>query len=161
MVAVTRRSHPGSRKTSCISTSSAESVGRFWFREPSQVVIEGNFHSAVGTKSVGSSGNHSDFVVETLDGAIGDLSLGAKPVQDQRLMCAQHPGYLFHRFQTAPHGPEAPVVEKAAGPDHGLVLPEIGEGFLQIPGPCGGQLTGQQGIELLPSPPAYPAAAAE
>src|SRR6266568_2534849 len=144
-----------------IYTSSAESVGRFWFRESSQVVIKGDFHSVVGTKAVGSSGNHSDFVIEALDGAVGDLFFGAKPVKDERLMCTQHPGYLFHRFQTAAHGPEAPVVEKAASPEHGLVLPEIGEGFLQIPGSCGGQLAGQQGIELLPSPPAYPIATAE
>src|ERR1035437_1142671 len=62
------------------SASSAESVGRFWFRESSQVVIKGNFHSLVGTKAVGSSGNHSDFVVETLNGAIGDFSFGPKPI---------------------------------------------------------------------------------
>src|SRR5450759_2842213 len=68
--------------------SSAESVGRFWFRESAQVVIKGNFHSLVGTKAVGSSGNHSDFVVETLNGAIGDFSFGSKPIQDQRLMGA-------------------------------------------------------------------------
>src|ERR1035438_7654406 len=115
-------------------------MGRFWLRESSQVVIKGNFHSVIGAEAVGSSGDDSDFVVEALDGAVGDLFFGAKPVQNQRLMGAQHPGYLFHRFQTAPHGPEAPVVEKAAGPDYGLVLPEIGEGFLQIPGPCGGSL---------------------
>src|ERR1035437_2997605 len=70
------------------NASSAESVGRFWFRESSQVVIKGNFHSLVGTKAVGSSGNHSDFVVETLNGAIGDFSFGSKPIQDQRLMGA-------------------------------------------------------------------------
>jgi len=28
-------------------------------------------------------------------------------------MGAQHPGHLFHRFESAPHGPEAPIVEKA------------------------------------------------
>ena len=123
-------------------------------------MIKGSFYSFVGAKAVGSSGDHSDFVVEALNGAIGDFSFGPKPVQDQRLMGAQHPGYLFHRFQTAPHGSEAPIVEKAAGPSHGFVLPEIGERFLQIPSPCGGQLAAQQGIELLPSPPAHPAAAA-
>jgi hypothetical protein len=119
-------------------------------------VIKGNFHSFVGTKAVGSSSNHSDFVVEALNGAIGDFSFCPKPIQDRRLMGAQHPGHPFHRFETATHGPEAPIVEKAAGPDHGFVLPEMGEGLLQIPGPCGGQLAGQQGIELLPGPPAYP-----
>ena len=103
-------------------------------------MIKGNFHSLEGTKPVGSSGNYSDFVVEALHGAIGDFSFGPKPIQDQRLMGAQHAGHLFHRFESATHGPEAPIVEKAAGPGHGFVVPEIGEGLLQIPGPCGGQL---------------------
>src|SRR5450759_1593581 len=73
------------------------------------------------------SGNHSDFVIETLNGSIGDFSFGSKPTQDQGLMGAQHPDHLLHRFESAPHGPEAPVVKKAACPDHGFVLPEIGE----------------------------------
>src|ERR1035437_1066597 len=61
---------PAAAPESLKAASSAESVWRFWFRESSQVVIKGNFHSLVGTKAVGSSGNHSDFVVETLNGAI-------------------------------------------------------------------------------------------
>src|ERR1017187_1101655 len=89
--------------------SSAESVGGFWFRESSQVVIKGNFHSIEGTKAIGSSGNYSDFVIEALNGTVGDFSFGSKPIQDQRLMGAQHPSHLFHRFQTAPHGPEAQI----------------------------------------------------
>ena len=62
---------------------------------------------------------------------------------------------------TATHGPSAPIVEKTTSPDLRFVLPEMGEGLFQIPGPCGGQLAGEQGIELLPNPPTYPAAAAE
>ena len=46
-------------------------------------------------------------------------------------MGAQHPGNLFHRFQTAPHGPKAPIVEKGSGPHLGFVLPEMGEGLLR------------------------------
>src|SRR6266481_5098730 len=80
--------------------SSAESVGTFRFRESSQVVIESNFHSVIGAEAVGSSGDQSDFVVETLNGTIGDFFFCSKPVQDQGLMGAQHAGYLFHRFQT-------------------------------------------------------------
>jgi hypothetical protein len=52
-------------------------------------VIEGKFHGLEGTKAVGSSGNDSDFVVEALNGTIGDFSFGPKPVQDQRLVGAQ------------------------------------------------------------------------
>jgi len=124
-------------------------------------VIEGHFHGFVSTKTVRSSGNHSDFVVETLHGGIGDFSFGAKPIQDQWLMGAEHPGHLFHGFESAAHGAEAPVVEKGAGPDDGFVVPEMGEGLLQVPGPRRGQLAGKQGIELLSSVSADPAAAAE
>jgi hypothetical protein len=49
---------------------SAESVGRFWFWQSSQGVIEGYLHRFEGSKSEGSSGNHSNFVVEALDSAV-------------------------------------------------------------------------------------------
>jgi len=39
-------------------------------------------------KAIGTSGNHSNFVVETLHGATGDFSFGAEPIEDQRLMSA-------------------------------------------------------------------------
>src|ERR1017187_3662304 len=70
------------------SASSAEFVGRFRFGEPPQVVIKGNFHGFVGAKAVGSSGHHSDFVVEAFHSAIGDFSFGPKPIQDQWFMGA-------------------------------------------------------------------------
>src|ERR1017187_1071819 len=120
--------------------SSAESVGRFWFREPSQVMIQGNFHGVEGAKAVGSSGYYTDFVVETFHGAIGDFPFRPEPIQDQRFMGPQHPGHPFDRLQFAAHGPEAPIVEKGPGPDRGFVPPEMSEGLLQIPGPGGGQL---------------------
>jgi len=70
-----------------------------------QVVIEGNFHSVVGTKAVGSSGDYSDFVVEALNGTIGDFSFGPKT----NLRSAAHgraaSGLPFSSFQTATHGP--------------------------------------------------------
>src|SRR5262249_20891651 len=141
--------------------SPSECVGRFWLWESSQVVIQGNFHSLVGAKAVGSSGNHSNFVVESFDGAAGDLSFGSKPIQDEGLMSAQHAGHLFHRFQTAPHRAVAPIVEKGSCPDYGSVLPEVGKSLFQLPGPRGGQLAGQQGVEFLGGSPAYPAGAAE
>ena len=71
-----------------IYASSAEFVGRFRFGEPPQVVIKGNFHGFVGAKAIGSSGHHSDFVVEAFHSAIGDFSFGPKPIQDQWFMGA-------------------------------------------------------------------------
>jgi hypothetical protein len=74
---------------------------------------------------------------------------------------AGHAGHFFHRFQTAPNRPIAPVVEESAGPDRGLVMPIIAEGLFQTPGPCGGQLAGEQSIELLPGTSPYPTATAQ
>src|SRR6266536_2979502 len=51
--------------------SSAESVGHWWLWQASEVVIESRFHGLVGSESVGTSGHHSDLVVETLDGSGG------------------------------------------------------------------------------------------
>ena len=53
----------------------------FWFRESTQIVIEGNFHGLEGAKAIGTSGNHSNFVVETFHGTIGDFSFGAEPIR--------------------------------------------------------------------------------
>jgi hypothetical protein len=49
-------------------------------------VIKSYFHSFKGAKPIGSSGYHSDFVVEALDRSIGDLAFGSKPVQQQLFM---------------------------------------------------------------------------
>lgn len=61
--------------------SSAKSMGKFSrLREPSERVIQGNFHRVIGAEAIGSSGHHSDFVVQALDGAAGDFSFGLEPV---------------------------------------------------------------------------------
>ena len=61
--------------------SSAESMGRFWFGKSSERVIEGDFHRFIGSKPVGSSGHHSNFVIEAFDRPSRNLSFGAEPVQ--------------------------------------------------------------------------------
>ena len=76
-------------------------------------------------------------------------------------MGAQHPGHSLHRLQPAAHRTVTPIVQEAPGPDHGFVLPEVGERFLQFPGASGGQFAGQQDIELLACSSAYPTGATE
>jgi hypothetical protein len=97
-------------------------------------VIQGNFHRFVGTKAVGSSGHHSDFVVETLDGATGDFALGPKPVQEQLLMRAERPGDLAHRLDAAAQSPPGPKVQKVAGVPDRLVGPKVFEEVFEHPG---------------------------
>ena len=57
------------------------------FRKFSWRVIQGNLHGVIGAEAIGSSGHHSDFVVQTFDGSIGNLSLGLEPIEDQLFMC--------------------------------------------------------------------------
>ena len=47
-------------------------------------MIKGNFHRVIVRKQWDSSSDHSDFVVEALNGAIGDFFFGAKPIEDRR-----------------------------------------------------------------------------
>src|ERR1017187_4491112 len=51
-----------------------------------------------GTKAVGSSGHYSDFVVEALNGAIGDFPFVPILNQYQGLLGSHHPPHLLHRL---------------------------------------------------------------
>ncbi len=55
-------------------------MGRFWFREVTEVVIKGRFHRFIGAETLGSSGDHTNLVVESFDRSGGNLSLGLEPV---------------------------------------------------------------------------------
>jgi hypothetical protein len=46
-------------------------------------MVESGFHGVAGAKAVRSSGHHSDFVVEALDGAVGDFTFGPEPIEDE------------------------------------------------------------------------------
>src|SRR5688500_1577829 len=96
--------------------SSAESVGYFRLWKPPECVIQGYFHGFEGPKAIRSSGHHSNFVVQTLDGAGRNLAFGPEPVQEQFLMASQHLGYLLHRFKATAHSPHTPDVQKRHGP---------------------------------------------
>src|SRR5487761_307822 len=115
----------------------------------------------IGAETVGTSGHHSNFVVKALDGTGGNLAVSPEPVQQEFLVGAKHTGHFLHRLQAAAHGAFGPVVQKRSGPDDGLVVPEVEEGFLQLPGSGRGHLAGQQSIEFLPSSSADPAAATQ
>jgi len=93
--------------------SSAESVGRFRFGQSSKCVIEGHFHRFEGAEAEGSSGNHTDFVVEAFDRAAGKFPFGPEPVEQPFLMIAQHTGNLLHGFEAAAQGAFAPGIQKA------------------------------------------------
>src|ERR1019366_3745422 len=95
-----------------IFASSAEFVGGLWFRESSKRVKQGHFHGFIGSKAEGSSGNHSDLVVEPLDSASRDLSFSAEPVHQQILVSSQHTRNLLDRLQATAHGSLAGGIQK-------------------------------------------------
>ena len=62
--------------------------------------------------------------------------LGPEPVQQQGLVGRAASGRLS---SSAPDGCAslvAPSMKKSSGPEDGLVTPEMGEGFFQLPGPA-------------------------
>ena len=99
-------------------------MGEFWFREGSEVVIEGDFDGFVGPKAVGLSGGQFDFVVQTLDGAGRNSALRTEPVENQLSMVAQGLGDLFHGLNPRSHRAETPLVKELRGPAWADVLPE-------------------------------------
>src|SRR6266498_460123 len=105
----------------------------------------------IGSKAVGTSGYHSNLVIQTFDRSAGNFAFGSKPVQDQFVVDLKHAGHLSHRFDPAAHGPLTPIVQEASRPPHRFIAPEMLEAFLQDPSPSRGQFTGQQAVEFDPS----------
>ncbi|MDI6809968.1 MAG: hypothetical protein QME66_13535 [Candidatus Eisenbacteria bacterium] len=77
---VKRSGPPGSDLEN--KTSSAESVGQFGFREFTESMIEGGLQHRELAETAGSSGHHSDLVVEIFDGGVGECFFAGEPVQD-------------------------------------------------------------------------------
>src|SRR5437588_6587507 len=98
-------------------------------------MIQGRFHGFVSAKTVGSSGDYSNFVVETLNRTGGDLAFGTKPIENELLVAPEHLGDFLHRFQSAAQGAGAPVIEKRLRPVRGFVFPEMEETSLHFPTP--------------------------
>lgn len=100
----------------------------FW--EASKRVVESNFHHFLGVEFIGLSGHHSNLVVETLDGAGGDLPLwqGVDSAAGCRGRAASG-----ESAKTPPGNSRAPAVEEGLGPEWRSGLPEMGDGPRQFP----------------------------
>ena len=124
-------------------------------------MIQGHFHRVKGSKAVGSSGHHSDLVVETFHGARGDFPFGPEPIEKKFLVGPESPGDPLHGFEAAAHDLRGPAIQESAGPDEGFVVPDVLKGLLEVPSPGGGQLAGEQRIELAPCMTSDPAGSAQ
>src|SRR6266700_6129832 len=106
---------------------------RLW--ELSQRMIQRNFHRFVGAEAVGSSGHHSNLVIQAFDRAAGNLSFGFEPVHQQILMSSERPRHLLHRLDAAAQSAPGPVFQKIAGVPQGLVAPKVFKKVFERPGP--------------------------
>src|ERR1019366_6182178 len=87
-------------------------------------MVQGDFHAAIGTKSIRLSGGQFRFVVQALNRACGNLAAGAKPVEEQGPVPTQHPRDLLDGIESGAHDLGTPAVEELAGPRRGVVGPE-------------------------------------
>ena len=107
-------------------------------------MIESRFHRRVGAKAIGSSGHHSDFIVEALDRAVGDFAFGSKPIKDEVFVRAEHAGDFAHGLDPAAESALTPDIQEGSGPSERAVAPEVLEGLFEHPSPAGGQLAVQE-----------------
>ena len=87
-------------------------------------MIQSNFSSMIGSKSIRFSGSQFCFVVEALNNAAGKLSFSPKPVQQQGSMFPQTAGDFLHRFNLRAHRFRAPFVQKLPRPIGRFIRPE-------------------------------------
>src|SRR5712692_4307052 len=118
----TRPIHPAN-----FLASSVESVGEFWLGKLPENMIQRKFSDSEGSKPVGFSHGDFGFVVETLDNPTGDHFFGLEIIENEVTVPAQHLGNLLHRLDAGAHGVPAPVIEELAGPDRGVIVPELVE----------------------------------
>jgi len=107
-------------------------------------MIQGYFQYIVGPETIRSFCSHFCFVVETLYTAKGNLSPGSKPVEQERLVIADHFCHFFHRFEPGAHGPCAPLIEEFSCPSGEDVLPETLKILLEQVRPDRFQVTFEQ-----------------
>ncbi len=94
-------------------------------------MVEGDLKRFDRSKSISFSHPQFRLQIESLDCATREGAVGCEPIHDQGFVEPEHFGDFLQGFQTEPHGPSAPGVEKPAGnlrvddgPEPLEVLPE-------------------------------------
>ena len=87
-------------------------------------MIQDDFQQIIGPEAIGSLRGHLRLVVETLHTSERYFSFGAKPVEHEAPVIAEHFCHLLHRLEPGAHGSCAPRIEKLACPKWGNVFPE-------------------------------------
>src|SRR5580658_10259310 len=101
----------------------------------------------VRAEAVGFSRRNSGLVVETLGGAGREKAEGSEPVEQLTSVLAKGEREGLERSKTRAHGQGGPAVEKPAGPDVGVVGPEVLEVLLEQASTHRAQVDAEQSAE--------------
>jgi len=112
-------------------------------------MIKNEFEHLEGAMAKAARKRDTRFVVHALDHGVGVLALGAKVVEQEILVVAQHFGDLLHRSDAGAHCPVGPLLEISGGPSRAAIKPEATEAFLEFPGPRGLAERGKHGVEFV------------
>ena len=107
-------------------------------------MIQGYFYPMIRPKAEGFSYSQFGLGIQALDAATRQLPFGAKPVQQELPMAAQHAGDFFHGRQLRPHRSSTPPVQKLSRPIRRDIRPEKLEVFLQQITPHRAEIVPQQ-----------------
>jgi len=121
-------------------------------------MIQGHLQRPVSSKPIRASGYHSDFVVQPLDRAAGQLPFRAEPIHQQFLMAAEHAGHFLHGLKPTALGPAAPALQERGGAAGRSIGPKVLKRLFQNPRPAGRQLAAHDLEQFTFGVTAHPAA---
>ena len=87
------------------------------------------------SEAIGSSGDHSTFIVEALDGSVVDLAFGLEPVEKVGFILAKGARNPLHRLDPGTKGCPGPIIEEVHHAGGTAVAPDLSEAFLEEAGP--------------------------
>ena len=106
-------------------------MGEFWHGQVTKGLIQGDFLSLKGPKSVRFSRCQFRLGIETLDCAAGNLPFSPEPVEEKLPMTPKHAGDLLHRFYPGAKGSGHPSVQELPGPEGRNIFPKALELLFQ------------------------------
>ena len=88
-------------------------------------MIQSRFDGILAAEAIGLSHGQFRLVVESFHDSRGNLTFGAKPVEEEFVMLAQAASDFLHRFQFGSHRPCAPLPQELLCPASRAIRPEL------------------------------------
>ena len=110
-------------------------------------MIKSEFKHTKASESIGTSGDDTAFVVETLDDGIGDFTPGLEPVEKEGFISPKCACDFLHGLDTGTKCGSDPVIEEAHDTTGSAVVPKLGKVFLEDVGADGSQVAAEKLLE--------------